>query len=127
MVRSCKQNASEKTPKQALLAETNERRPLGQPRTRCTNYIEDLRWNRLGLHPSKIRDVTKDREVWRLISNCCNPHGKGATKEEANKRTKILPLANTHVVHLYNQFIHVFAQLISMPRFKSNIFLSKSA
>ena len=55
--------------KQALLAKTNGRRPVGQPRTRWTKYIEDLEWNRLELHASKMMDVIEDRdvrEVWRL-------------------------------------------------------------
>ena len=56
----------ERLPKQALLAKANGRRPVGQPRTRWTNYIEDLGWNRLGLRPSKMMDVMEDREVWRL-------------------------------------------------------------
>ena len=31
-----------------------------------TDYIEDLGWNRLGLHPSEMMEVMEDREVWRL-------------------------------------------------------------
>ena len=56
----------ERFPKRALLAKANGRRLVGRPRTRWTNYIEDLRWNRLGLHPSEMMDVIKDHEVWRL-------------------------------------------------------------
>ena len=52
--------------KHALLAKANGRRPVGQPRTRWTDYIEDLGWNRLGLHPSEMMKVMEDREVWRL-------------------------------------------------------------
>ena len=40
-------------PKQALLAKANGRRPVGRPRIRWTDYIEDLGWSRLGLDPSK--------------------------------------------------------------------------
>ena len=54
----------ERLPKQALHAKANGRRPVGRPRTRWTDYIEDLGWNRLGLHSSKMMDVIKDREVW---------------------------------------------------------------
>ena len=32
----------ERLPKQALLAKANGRRPVEQPKTRWTNYIEDL-------------------------------------------------------------------------------------
>ena len=56
----------ERFPKQALLVKANGRRPVGRPRTRWTDYIEDLGWNLLGLHSSERIDVIKDREVWRL-------------------------------------------------------------
>ena len=56
----------ERLPKQVLLAKANWKRPVGRPRTRCTNYIEDLGKNRLGLHPTKMMEETEDREVWRL-------------------------------------------------------------
>ena len=35
----------ERLPKQALLAKANGRRPVGRPRTRWIDYIEDLGWN----------------------------------------------------------------------------------
>ena len=56
----------ERLPKQALHAKANGRRPVGRPRTRWTDYIVDLGWNRLGLRPSKMMEVMEDREVWRL-------------------------------------------------------------
>ena len=56
----------ERLPKQVLLAKANEKRSAGRPRTRWTNYIEDLGWNRLGLYPSEMLDVMEDREEWRL-------------------------------------------------------------
>ena len=54
----------ERLPKQTLLAKANKRRPVGQTRTRWTNYIKDLGWNRLILHPSEMMDGMEDREVW---------------------------------------------------------------
>ena len=56
----------ERLPKQALLAKTNGRRPVGRPRTRWTDYIEDLGWNRLELRPSEMMEVMEDRKVWWL-------------------------------------------------------------
>ena len=56
----------ERLPKQALLAKASGRRPVGRPRTRWTDYIEDLGWNCLGLRPSEMMEVMEDREVWRL-------------------------------------------------------------
>ena len=56
----------ERLPKQALHAKANGRKPVGRPRTRWTDHIEDLGWNRLGLRPSEMMKVMEDREVWRL-------------------------------------------------------------
>ena len=56
----------ERLPKQALHAKASGRRPVGRPRTRWTDYIEDLGWSRLGLRPSEMMEVMEDREVWRL-------------------------------------------------------------
>jgi len=39
---------------------------VGRPRTRWQDYIEDLRWNRLGLQPSEMLEVVANRDVWRL-------------------------------------------------------------
>ena len=58
--------AQERLPKQALLAKQIGRRPVGRPRTRWTDYIEDLGWNRLGLHPSKMMEVMEHCEVWQF-------------------------------------------------------------
>ena len=53
-------------PKQALLAKANGRRPFERLRTRWTDYIEDIGWNRLGLHPRKMMVGMEDLEVWRV-------------------------------------------------------------
>ena len=56
----------ERLPKQALLAKPNGSKPVGRRRTRWTDYIKDLGWNREGLHPSEMMDMMEDRKVWRL-------------------------------------------------------------
>ena len=56
----------ERLPKQALVSKANGRRPVGRPRSRWSNCIENLGRNRLGLHSSEMMDVMEDREVWRL-------------------------------------------------------------
>ena len=73
----------ERLPKQALLAKANGRRPVEQPKTRCTDYIENLGWNRLGLRPSEMMEVMEDREVWRLKLKLLprNLHGKAGNEE----------------------------------------------
>jgi len=44
----------ERLPKQALLAKVKGKRPVGRPRTRWVDYIEDLGWNRLGFQSSEM-------------------------------------------------------------------------
>jgi len=56
----------ERLPKQALLAKVKRKRPVGRPRTRREDYIEDLGWNRLGLQPSEMLAMVADRDVWWL-------------------------------------------------------------
>ena len=87
MVWPCKQNAQKRLPKQALLAEANGRRLVGRPRSRWTNYIEDLGWNRLRLHPSEMMGLMEDREVWQLNLELLprNPHGKAGNEEKKTK------------------------------------------
>ena len=75
-------------PKQALHAKANGRRPVGRPRTRWTDYIEDLGWNRLGLRPSEMMEVMEDREVWQLNLELLprNPHGKAGNEERRRRK-----------------------------------------
>ena len=56
----------ERLHKQALLAKANGKTALGRPRTRWTNYLAVLGWNRLGLHPNEMIELIEDREVWYL-------------------------------------------------------------
>ena len=76
----------ERLPKQALLAKANERRLVGRPRTRWTNCIEDLGWNRLGLHPSEMMDVMEDREMWRLNHELLPQTGKAGNGEKEDDK-----------------------------------------
>ena len=39
-------------------------------------YIEDLGWNRLGLHPREMMNVIEGREVWRLNLELLKPSRK---------------------------------------------------
>ena len=56
----------ERFPEQTLYAEVSGKGLVGRPRTRWLEYIENLRWKRLGLYPSKILSVVVDRDVWRF-------------------------------------------------------------
>ena len=56
----------ERLPKQVLLEKVKGERPVGRPRTRWLDQMEDLAWDRLGLCPSEVKEVVQDRDVWRL-------------------------------------------------------------
>ena len=81
----------ERLPKQALHAKANGRRPVGRTRTRWTDYIEDLGWNRLGLHSSEMMEVMEDREVWRLNLELLllQPHGKAHNGERRKRKKRV--------------------------------------
>ena len=53
----------ERLPKQSLLARMRGKRPVGRPRTRWQDYIENIAWNRLGMRPSEAKEVVEDRKV----------------------------------------------------------------
>ena len=40
------------------------RKPQGRPRTRWREYIATLAWERLGIPPSELLNVAREREVW---------------------------------------------------------------
>ena len=61
--------------------EKDGKRPVGRPSTRWTNFIENLGWNRLGLYPSEMMEVMKNRELWRLNFELLPPHGKAGNEE----------------------------------------------
>ena len=78
----------ERLPKQALHAKANGRRPVGRPRTRWTDYIEDLGWNRLGLRPSEMMEVMEDHEVWRLNLELLPPQPSWKSRQWRKKKKK---------------------------------------
>ena len=77
----------ERLPKQALHAKANKRRPFGRPRPRWTDYIEALGWNRLGLQSSEMKEVMKDREVWRLNLELLPPQ---PSRKSGQRRKKMI-------------------------------------
>ena len=82
--------AQERLPKQALHAKANGRRPVGRPRTRWSDYIEDLGCNRLGLRPSEMMEVMEDREVWRLNLELLPPQLSRKSGQWRKKKIKLI-------------------------------------
>ena len=108
----------ERLPKQALHAKANGRRPVERPRTRWTDYIEDLGWNRLGLRPSKMMEVMEDRKVWRLNLELLPPQPSRKSGQWRKKKKKILckHIINTSLwrqMHFYFKN-HAFKGIVSV-------------
>ena len=56
----------DRTAKQLLYSTPIGRRPLGHPRTRWRDYIEDLGWSRLGIPRKHLPVVAQDRDAWKV-------------------------------------------------------------
>ena len=48
----------------SFLAGPAGRRPRGRPRTRWSDYVTRLAWERLGILPEELEEVSGVREVW---------------------------------------------------------------
>ena len=51
-------------PREVFLACPAGRRPRGRPRTRWSDYVAQLAWERLGILPEVLEEVSGEREVW---------------------------------------------------------------
>ncbi len=49
------------------------RRPRGRPRTRWRDYVSRLAWERLGVPPEELEEVTREREVWASLLRLLPP------------------------------------------------------
>uniref|UniRef100_A0AAY5L8N4 Uncharacterized protein n=1 Tax=Esox lucius TaxID=8010 RepID=A0AAY5L8N4_ESOLU len=49
------------------------RRPRGRPRTRCRDYVSRLAWERLGVPPEELEEVSREREVWASLLRLLPP------------------------------------------------------
>ena len=47
-----------------FLAYPAGRRPRGRPRTRWSDYVTRLAWERLGILPEELEEVSGEGEVW---------------------------------------------------------------
>ncbi|CAM4686377.1 unnamed protein product [Leuciscus chuanchicus] len=51
-------------PGKAFRARPTGRRPRGRPRTRWRDYVSRLAWERLGVPPEELEEVSRERGVW---------------------------------------------------------------
>ncbi len=49
------------------------RRPRGRPRTRWRDYVYRLAWERLGVPPEELEEVSREREVWASLLRLLPP------------------------------------------------------
>ncbi|KAI3362656.1 hypothetical protein L3Q82_001730 [Scortum barcoo] len=60
-------------PREVFQACPTGRRPRGRPRTRWRNYVSRLAWERLGVPPEELEEVSGVREVWASLLRLLPP------------------------------------------------------
>ena len=50
-----------------------KKRFRGHPRPRCSDYISDLAWSRLGVEPAELSEIAVDREVFYVLLGLLPP------------------------------------------------------
>ena len=80
----------ERLPKQTLFAKPDGKRPVGRPRKRWMDHVEDLGWNRLGLCFNEMNEVVEDRNVWRLNLELLAPRTLRIKRESESEVKQIL-------------------------------------
>ncbi len=60
-------------PGKVFRARPTGRRPRGRPRTRWRDYVSRLAWERLGVPPEELEDVSREREVWASLLRLLPP------------------------------------------------------
>uniref|UniRef100_A0A672GMW1 DDE Tnp4 domain-containing protein n=1 Tax=Salarias fasciatus TaxID=181472 RepID=A0A672GMW1_SALFA len=60
-------------PREVFRACPTGRRPRGRPRTRWRDYVSRLAWERLGILPEELEEVSGDREVWASLLRLLPP------------------------------------------------------
>ncbi len=60
-------------PRKVFRARPTGRRPRGRPRTRWRDYVSRLAWERLGVPPEELEEVSREREVWASLLRLLPP------------------------------------------------------
>ncbi|KAI3363818.1 hypothetical protein L3Q82_001417 [Scortum barcoo] len=60
-------------PREVFQACPTGRRPRGRPRTRWRDYVSRLAWERLGIPPEELEEVSGVREVWASLLRLLPP------------------------------------------------------
>ena len=60
-------------PGEVFRARPTGRRPRGRPRTRWRDYVSRLAWERLGVPPEELEEVSREREVWASLLRLLPP------------------------------------------------------
>ena len=77
--------SEERTAQRLLNAFMVGKRPRGRPRTRWRDNVEDLAWSRLGVPPSELPMVAKDRDAWRFQLELLPPQPQKEKRANENE------------------------------------------
>ncbi|XDV53670.1 hypothetical protein PO909_022108 [Leuciscus waleckii] len=70
-------------PGKVFRARPTGRRPRGRPRTRWRDYVSRLAWERLGVPPEELEEVSREREVWASLLRLLPPRsGPGQAEDD---------------------------------------------
>ncbi|KAK3527330.1 hypothetical protein QTP86_020254 [Hemibagrus guttatus] len=78
-------------PGEVFRACPTRKRPWGRPRTRWRDYVSRLTWERLGIPPEELEEVSGEREYKRHLSTTSNsqtPNSTMAKTKELSKDTR---------------------------------------
>ncbi|KAI3362067.1 hypothetical protein L3Q82_012215 [Scortum barcoo] len=67
-------------PREVFQACPTGRRPRGRPRTRWRDYVSRLAWERLGVPPEELEEVSGVREVWASLLRLLPPRTRSRIK-----------------------------------------------
>jgi len=69
----CPKFPCERLARLVQLAKPTEKRFRGHPRPRCSGYISDLAWSRLGVELAELSEIAVDREVFYVLLGLLPP------------------------------------------------------
>ncbi|KAI3359361.1 hypothetical protein L3Q82_002861 [Scortum barcoo] len=72
-------------PREVFQACPTGRRPRGRPRTRWRNYVSRLAWERLGVPPEELEEVSGVREVWASLLRLLLPPTHDPVPDQADE------------------------------------------
>ena len=102
----CPEFHYERLARQVQLAKPTEKRFRGHARPRCSEYIFDLVWSRLGVETAELSEIAVDREVFQVLLGLLPPR---ATAPRGKADMKMNGMNNIYVISFIHPCLKVLA------------------